>query len=88
MISIETALAFSSKFADDAEKDSTIFIKMLSEFVLNEPHAVAFLTTLLQSEPFKNPLSASLICLTIFERMKNSQEESDKLKSQIKRDNI
>jgi len=81
MISAETA----ASFVEEIQKagDTLAITKMMAEFLQEEPNLVAWLSTYWQAIPSGDNLSTALTTLTLYNKMRQRQESSDKLKDEI-----
>lgn len=78
MISIETTQAFLASLSKD--KDNNAALKLLADFVIKEPNLMAFTAVCIGSNVFQNPVTAAMIALSIYEKMRTSQQEADDLR--------
>lgn len=83
MISSDTTASTLAKLSNDAKTDPSSVIKLISEFVTNEPNFCAFITMLNGSLGIKDPTTLAFMALSLYQRMKNSQIAADALKNSI-----
>lgn len=81
MISIETTQSFLGEMNDNPTGEG--LIGTLAEFVRQEPNVAAFMTMVCSNEAVKNPVTAALVAVAVYEKMRKSQEEAERLKKQM-----
>ena len=61
----------------------TEFYSCMVDFQKKEPNFIVYLTIYFAVSEFKDPLSAALFAVSMYERLRNSQNMSDDLKKNI-----
>jgi len=82
MITAETTQAF---FGDAEEsKDPNYLLKQMAELAEDEPQFLAFLTVVFANvNTINNPVTAACMAVTMYLKMRASQDEADKLSGEM-----
>jgi hypothetical protein len=83
VISTDTTASTLSTISSEAKGDPNSVTRLIAEFVVNEPNFCAFITVLNGSLGIKDPTTLAFMALSLYQRMKNSQEAADSLKKSI-----
>ena len=77
MIQADTTMSF----LQDDKKDPAMSIKLIAELMLKEPFFASWVSMVVGGlDVCKNPVTAALLAVSAYEKMRLSQEASDQLK--------
>tara|TARA_R110002096_G_scaffold388802_1_gene583115 strand:+ start:1481 stop:1738 length:258 start_codon:yes stop_codon:yes gene_type:complete len=83
MITSDTAQAFLNQLNKNCAEDDAYTLKVFSKFCEKEPHFSAFIASVHSKQFMTDPVSASLLSLSLYIMMRGKQDETDKLNSGI-----
>jgi len=85
MISLETIDTWMNEFVRPHNQDDLMkrMVQLESDAIQREPFFCAYMNVLLSGDAIKNPVSASLYVLGVYETLKHRQDESDRLSKEI-----
>lgn len=78
MISIDTTQSFMADLSKD--KSESYALKIMAEFVIKEPNLAAFIAIVIGARSFQNSVTAAMVALSVYEKMRINQQEADDLK--------
>jgi hypothetical protein len=81
MISLETTHAFLGEIAN--KTDENVIMAILSDFAKKEPYVMSFLSIVCANEAVKNPVTAALLAVSVYEKMRISQQEAERLNREL-----
>ncbi len=82
MISIETTQSFLAQVS--AKGNQNDVLKYVSDFMQKEPNVMALMSIMLGADVFKNPVTAGITAIALYEKMRLNQEEAENLKRRMK----
>lgn len=83
MISVETTASFLAQLGQETKSDPAAVVRLVAEYVSSEPNFCAFISVLNGSLGMKDPTTLAFMALSLYQKMRQSQDASDNLKKSI-----
>ena len=83
MISSDTTQSFLAEFETLCKEDPSYTLRMIAKFCKLEPNFAAFMVMLHGKPMLTDPVSIGLLSAVLYRRMRESQDEADKLSEGI-----